>query len=484
MLSSQCPCGTISGRDEDCDCIDDILEQALAEKYAPEWRFSKRTIYPNDEIGIKSSNQNKDFEENYPCSVEYLIYGNVAARDGLPQVRLSSPPNGYVDLVYTDFLHINDIMTNPLAPSGRLANKTSENIKGCADTPDDSVFVCLSYKNDLKGEPNSFPTYYNCRKASDYIAITYFLFSAFDNKHETCGCNHRGDWEYYTIFIDINSVTLNNQNFTINDIANSKIEWFKFKQHSVPAQRLNAKSDRIRWVNSTHPKIYVARTSHAIYPEPGVLYDIDPKNGWEFWFGSLFDFHVYDDIFIGNGLVVQSWERKNIINIGGTQKIMKDREWAGFRGNWGCDGGVSGPICKLNEEKFDNLEITDWETWITTDPNGHKKYWSTQKSLSIPGIYLDCDVKYSNNYVPNPNYGCTQVIDNRRTCYPNGNILTSYGSDVQVWGSPKQAVDNWSSNNTEQVGIFPGYYQGAVRLDKKMILKAVEGKVTIGKAKE
>lgn len=458
--------------DADGDGLNDDLEQALAIKYAPEWRFSKRTIYPDDFFLFNNSNQNEDFEDSYPCSVEYLIYGNQDAGDGLPQLRLKVNANGIDNYSYTDFNYINSIYSTSLTSFGvnpPITILSSEIL--CNGTPYE---VCLSYKDGLYGEKYSFPTYFNCRKTANnsYIAISYFLFSPDDNKHETFSewvADHRGDWEYFSVFIPVSSVNLNN-----GDIENSEVEWLKFFQHGGPKEKISNNSERLRWVNGTHPKMYVARTSHAIYPEPGILFD--------YHINSIIWPDLYDDIFIGNGLVVQSWNR-DLVNVGGIEN--SSLSWAKYKGLWGCDDSPKGPICKLEQDDVDNLNVMEWETWITPGAGGYSQYWGPPP-FNGTGFLYDCDVKFSTDYHPNPNYNCNQIIDCHRKCYSSGGILSEIGSDIHVWGSLLQAAINLPANQTWQVGIMPNNSTGScgypepVIINKPMILKAIEGKVILG----
>jgi hypothetical protein len=215
--------------------------------------------------------------------------------------------------------------------------------------------------------------------------------------------------------------------------------------------------------------MYVARTSHAIYPEPGVLYDYDL---------NIFvdNFDTYDDIFLGNGLIVQSWNR-NMINIGDIGYSL-GLGWLDFKGKWGCDDSPFGPYCKVQKDSIDNLNIISWEeVWITDAPEGHLKYWSHNGGR---GLFLDCDLKFSTNYSPDPGYGCSQVVDCRRTCYSQADVLSEVGSDLHVWGSLSQAIQYLPSTQTWQVCLMPCSYPEPVTIDKPMVLKAIEGPVTLG----
>jgi hypothetical protein len=455
--------------DIDKDSISDNVEQALALRYAPEWRFSKKTMYPNDEIKINNSNQNEQDEENYPNSAEYLVDETLRRTGKYPTIRLISrkinPQNNVptVSWHYFPFSSMNELPNTVILPSTRqTASDVSLFGDGCVGVYSNDM--SLIYPENLYGQPLSFPTYYHCNKTSDgnAIEITYFLFSAFDNKHEfgsdLFDANHRGDWEWYTIVITGVDGTLNN-------IGNTVVKYLKFNQHGGPKQYLLGNSGKLRWVNGTHPKIYIALTSHATYPQPGVLFNYDTPLSSD----------KYDDIFLGNGLIVQSWNTKRLLeNLGEKNRPFPERKWTEFKGAWGADDSPYGPLCKVDPSLND--EILAWDEWITEHPDGYSKYWRGH-DYNNRGIYLDCNPKFSNNYVPSSGYTCSEVIDFRKTC----NIGGTTGSDARVWSSLKQASEGLPNTQIWQICIIPGNYPGAVTVNKKMVLKAIEGTVIIGR---
>ena len=435
---AQCICGTVPN-DKDCDCIDDNLEEALAIKFAPEWRFSKKINWSI----INNSNQNID-EENYPCSVDYLIRGN----RGLPKLQFYYNALNGSEHPFSDINSISSIKstyTNQTAADPVFGDNCKED-----DDNNPRNSLTLEFDDNMPGEPNSFPTYYHCGKISNTsVSITYFLFSAFDNKHEVGSgifANHRGDWEQFTIVIK--GIDIANGN------TNGTIDYFKFSQHGDDFISLKGNSDKLRFVKATHPKMYVALTSHALYPEPGILFDRRVP-AWP---------DAYDDIFIGNGMIVQTWlPERQLINLGEKNTPMSNpsTKWVQYKGRWGGSDSPFGPSCKWSED------ITNVQTWDQFIASGYDKYWND--------IKLDCYPKFSTNYIPNPNYDCTLIVDCRKTCED------FYGSDRRVYDTLKQAVNDLPNTQHWQICMMPCNYSEKLTINKRMTLKAIEGKVTIGK---
>jgi hypothetical protein len=426
-------------QDVDGDGINDDLEKALATKFAPEWRFSKKT---NWNI-INSSNQNID-EENYPCSVDYLIRGN----SKIPKVQFYYDTPFLSEHPFTDINSISS-MVSP------VNNRTSSDPffgDNCNEGDDNNIrnSITLEFDDNLYGEPTTFPTYYHCGKISNTsVSITYFLFSAFDNKHETGSsifANHRGDWEQFIIVIK--GIDIANGNI------DGTIDYFKFSQHGDEFITLKGNSDKLRFVKATHPKMFVALTSHAIYPEPGILFNrIVPV--WP---------DLYDDIFLGNGMIVQTWlPERQLINLGEKNTPMSNpsTKWVQYKGRWGGLDSPFGPSCKWSED------ITNVQTWDQFIVSGYDKYWND--------IKLDCYPKFSMNYTPSPNYDCSLVIDCRKTCED------FYGSDRRVYNTLKQAVNDLPNTQNWQICMMPCYYPQKLIINKKMTLKAIEGTVIVGR---
>lgn len=457
----------LCSQDIDQDGLSDQLEAALAKKFAPEWRFNKKI--PNPPVSfLNNSNQNID-ELNFPSSVEYLVSATLNKTGNFPGllfrkdtllVPLFPPYIPYWYPVWDEqhFSNINSIPDLKMFGSGPSALDTV--FGGCIEEDPIRSGVFLNYPENLPGEPNTFPTYFHADNIdNDRAYITYFIFAPWDDKHEGAGY-HRGDWERFTIVIkDVNMST--------NNIDNSKIDFLLFAQHEGIRSYLKGDSKRLRLVNGTHPKVYISIGSHAIYPEPGALKDY--RVTW--WLPD-----VYDDEFFGNGLIVQSWNQgRELINLGETDNTFPNTKWNRYKGSWGplTDGllsetGPRGPLCKWTNEQldYDLTGILSWEEWITNDAGGYLKQWND--------IYLDCYQIFSNNYVPNPGYDCTHILDWRHTCDQ------AISSDLSVWGTLQQLVDDLPDTQKWQVCVMPGKYPGPAIINKKMTLKVIEGPATFG----
>ena len=435
--------------DVDGDKIRDAVEKALAYKFAPELRFSKRT--PDHYIKFISESDQNIREDNYPCSVEYLL------QHGL---TLQFYYEGGARYFEKKVENINDLATiryknNSVTAADALFDE-------CGDND-----VTLEFPDHLYGQPNSFPLYFRCNKDvnSNKIIITYLLFSAYDDKHETAGIgNHRGDWEKF-------SIVLHSLSNGVDTVAEANIDYFVFAQHEGIEFTLKKDADIVRFVNNTHPKLFVAIGSHAIYPEPGAL------DGYRRGTGDT------DDIFFGNGLIVQSWlQGRELINLGEKGKPFDNTRWTLYRGKWGGNdteifpfpafgGSPAGPVCKWLESEPTNL--LDWQTWsyhktiAQIHPNGFAKKWH--------GIYIDCYEFVSRNYNPNPNYDYNIAVNWRHKCH------IDLPQEERIWISPKNLIDYPPNFQEWKVGIYPGNYPGAVTINKKMTLKAIEGTVIIGR---
>ncbi len=94
----------INCQDADNDGINDNLEQALAERFAPEWRFHRE--------GSGSSNQNEN-EEHFPSSIEWF-YNYVLLEQGEPmKVGITNNGNNY-ELEISDINNL-DAMIDPIS---------------------------------------------------------------------------------------------------------------------------------------------------------------------------------------------------------------------------------------------------------------------------------------------------------------------------------------------------------------------------------
>jgi hypothetical protein len=444
------------GVNEDGDNIPDKLEQELATKFAPEWRFTKKTKNSPTSI-IDGSNQN-DTEDNYPSSVKYLEGKNLNV-----QFFYNSPLKYNIQPV-TDINNLDKVRDEGFG----IATSDDFFGVGCPPLNSWSKQLLLDWEPDnLPGEPYSFPTYYHCGKISnDRVVITYFLFSAFNKTREShlwidFG-NHRGDWEWY-------SVVLKNLDITNGRIDNSAVDYFLFEQHGKNSTKtyLEGSSNRWRKVFETHPKMYVALGSHAIYPEPGILENIDQA------------IDIYDDNFLGNGLVVRSWQLPHtLVNMGENPdfppgKAMKNTEWIRYKGLWGGQDngsgsdGPPGPVCRWS----DGTRVsTRWEDWVSSIASGNLDLWE--------GIYLDCLSYYSKNQSPNQRNDCDVIVDCHQTC---GGWATTIDSDLPVYNNIGHILPFIQYKPSPlKIGILPCNYP-KMKIDKPMILKAIEGTVIIGR---
>ncbi len=193
------------------------------------------------------------------------------------------------------------------------------------------------------GDPDHFPTYYNCRKVNgedDQLSISYFLFYPFDYKGNYTILSiepgkHRGDWEGVNVVIKgITDFT------TLSEVENTEIERVFYGGHGHP-KYLTPSSNGFHAVGN-HTQVFVSWGSHTCYPEPG---------SWHDWVVDGIVPNWYDDQFNGRGLAVQSWHTsRELINVGernnGNQQSFVG--WLNFKGCWGPDdndlnGSPSGP---------------------------------------------------------------------------------------------------------------------------------------------
>lgn len=343
-----------------------------------------------------------------------------------------------------------------------------------------------NYPEKMEGDPHGFPTYFRCSKIDDDIEIAYFLFYPFDYKGKFCvfklfkcvkkieAGNHRGDWE--GINVRIKGVK---DYGNPDDVKNATLKYIKYTGHGMK-KFIQATSPRLRTVNQTHPKVYVSWGSHTSYPEPGVLHDYKVNVHWAVP-NAIED--VYDDFFLGNGLVVQSWkrlEKGKMQNVGEKEdknntKLKALNGWLMFKGIWGPDdnGGNASPggppsksfwTSKLDNKDAKNGPHLLWEEAIL--PKNIKKYWAGK-------FQLDCSPELAGEYSPNPEYNCSFFIDIRKKCGGETSVLPS----ITTFNVLRKVLPK----SNYRVGIFPGRYNENLVLKNKMTLQAIEGPVIIGK---
>ena len=332
-----------TAQDADFDGISDQLEEELARRFAPEWRFHKEA--PGDR-----SKQNKT-EQFYPSSVEWWYNQVVKLTGKLPLLVYNGNSTLVQSLLRLDSMLVSGTTLSTSDTAwGRCNNKT----------------IRIEYPKKIPGDPEGFPTYYRCYPLGNgWAGICYLLFHPYDYKGSYCGLsfgNHRGDWE------GINVLVSGISDYSDSSAAdNAFIEQVKYSGHG-PKKYISSNSPHFSSVLGTHSKVYLSFGSHTPYPEPGE---------WHNYIVSGIVPNWYDDFFHGNGLVVQSWvpERK-LINMGETVQTLVG--WLNYKGLWGPDdnGGNSsspGPPCKSVWSHELTSEHHTWEESLLQENYG--AYW-------------------------------------------------------------------------------------------------------------
>jgi hypothetical protein len=218
-----------------------------------------------------------------------------------------------------------------------------------------------NYPLQMGGDPQHFPTYYHCSihnsgGAAGSLVIEYYLWFPDDHTGEytLLGIefgNHRGDWENIAVVIsgvfDMSSAELP---------STAGVSQVIFNGHITPGKIVRFGDPALHLTDGTHPQVFVAWGTHAMYPEPGE---------WHNWKGGCAVFErPYDDFFHGNGLVAKSWSpNRELINLGETTHPFVG--WLLFNGLWGPDGSASSgspPSPHLRGEWGTIGEAGDWAT--------------------------------------------------------------------------------------------------------------------------
>lgn len=165
-----------------------------------------------------------------------------------------------------------------------------------------------------QGDVDSAETYVHFRKASDgsdSYDIQYWVFFPYSGPlmGGPVGGAHEGDWEHVTVRVDS---TL------------QKVEKIYYAAHEAEGRWISP-SD-VRFVDDTHPVVYIARFGHASYPRPGLK---------------------------GRGMLPAdrtadggvTWDTWNDVELVATDEGPRDGyHWLSYSGRWGEVGSVfSGP---------------------------------------------------------------------------------------------------------------------------------------------
>lgn len=355
-FAQNCPNG-----DCDQDGISDALEAAIAQRFAPQWRFNR--FQPGD-----GSEQNNN-EKNYPISVEKWF--DQEAADGDPPIVASyytvqPPPDPITQLLPPPLHHVQEQVIHDIRELDAMVNPlnheplTSENLVVEADDVPFSMQI-EGFPKDQLGDPDNFPTYYHCYERGGTVYISYMLFYAYDEKSMPGDlADHRTDWAGINIRLTgIGTPELLDPN-AVSDASIVHV-WYggHTKSYILPT---NPEFHSI----GDHPQVYVSRGSHTCWPRPGEWHDYDVENSeWGGvivgaltyltglgFFGSIFggwgvdDFaDSADDMFRGDGLVVESWAAsRDLVNLGESahDDATADLEGIPLTG-WGDFNGFMGP---------------------------------------------------------------------------------------------------------------------------------------------
>lgn len=336
-IGQPCP-----SNDLDCDGISDALEKALAERFAPQWRFHRDQ--PNE-----GSQQDKN-EIIYPTSVHQWLEDVVDQEGQYPIVEVLE------DGVVIDEVEIQDM--------DDLADETMGFFE------DGYSMRINNYPTQMNGDPDDFPTYFRCDTiGAGRVHICYILFYPYDDKrveippfgNDYDGADHRGDWS--GINIKVSNV---DDYSSVGSASDASIDTVWYGGHGT--KRFISCQSPDYYNSGDHPRVYVSSGSHTCFPRPGEWHNFDVTGFW-----GYFPFvDNFDDMFAGDGLVVDSWSpNRELINMG-------DRDddgdfhplvgWLEYRGFWGPDGSgengsPKGPWSK--GEWFGDLDEAEvWEDLV------------------------------------------------------------------------------------------------------------------------
>jgi len=355
---------SLYAQDRDSDRINDILEHKLALKFAPEWRFNYRVEGDN-------SQQNNN-EVAFPSSVEWFYNEVVAEQGSRPRVRFQAG-----SFVTTTTLFGMEQLSEL---ADQFAGKRADD--PFWEQPPNSLRI-INYPKWIGGDPEHFPTYYHCDILDDgNFAIQFYLWFPWDyaGKYDLGLFTvekgwHRGDWENITVVL--NGLGNLNDTEVYSGVTIAKVIYYG---HFVPGKIINGTPSYI--VDGTHPQVFVAWGTHAMYPEPGEWHNHELQND-PFYCEECDD--PFDDFFHGNGYVVQSWHpARELINLGEHNQDMPQisfKKWIRFRGLWGEGGDRENgsPPSPVWRGRWFTLGDTD--DWETIKLNYRQHHWENPPEL-------------------------------------------------------------------------------------------------------
>ena len=178
--------------------------------------------------------------------------------------------------------------------------------------PDKYLNYCGKYDIPNRTNIDLVPIYGLVQQYQNYIDLIYIFNYYYNNPYKFLGIyvggEHQADLEHIRIRI------INDQHYDIN---NYRVQTIYYSAHSTGQGRWE-KLQNIEWyndINNGHPIIYVAKGSHANYPNPGTWYRI---------FGFANDKTSKKDAII--------WKPDTIINLNNRDDLMS------YHGDMGNNG--------------------------------------------------------------------------------------------------------------------------------------------------
>ncbi|HWK89533.1 MAG TPA: hypothetical protein VNP72_06040 [Longimicrobium sp.] len=311
------------GTNIDDDGIDDGIEWALANQFAPVLYMpnlitrTEAIIFPGDWA--------------WPASVEWY----------LPRVRMRIHHNNCNDHQFLDYGQVTP--TNLLQ---QVHQRYTRGLFGCSHEspwqysnrdfhPDDHYFLEAGVNGDGDAihpgvrDPGQWKTYVHAyRNNLNGVTLQYWFFYAYNDGISVQ--NHEGDWEHVDVKLDAanNPVTV----------------YFSFHEKLNPY----APGD-VSWYGGTHPQVWVADGSHANFRSESACNTTAREGVFEScWTNTSERWFTWSG---GRGYA-QGLQGGGLINVGEKFAAMYGQEWIRYSGRWGEKGefdwssGPQGPAYK------------------------------------------------------------------------------------------------------------------------------------------
>ncbi|NWG09498.1 MAG: Vps62-related protein, partial [Nitrososphaerales archaeon] len=248
----------ILGVDTDGDGLSDADETSLANTYLPTMQFVDGELF-------------------FPASIEYHLSNSILKQKvGDTIVTVDASPTIPEISVLTN---VND---NYFLENSLSFEEISQDYDQWKDV--NGYFVYAHVKPDMEG-------------SESYIVIQYWLFYAFNNGPLN---DHQGDWEVIEVILNSSEEPL----------------YASYSQHESGEKTSWANVEK---VDGTHPKVYIAKGSHANY--------------FRSYQGNL---GIESDIVGDNGQMI-NWNELQVVLLG--EEGTGSQGWLKFAGRWGALGG-------------------------------------------------------------------------------------------------------------------------------------------------